>query len=80
MTWINDPQNNVTPNMVLTLVGNKWYVHFCSIICQHLIIVRSDLSDQREVKKEEGEAFAHEYEIIFFETSAKTVDNVEQVR
>ena len=29
------------------------------------------------MKKEEGEAFAHEHGLIFMETSAKTADNVE---
>lgn len=33
---------------------------------------------KREVKKEEGEAFAREHGLIFKETSAKTSDNVEE--
>ncbi|CAF1483738.1 unnamed protein product [Rotaria sp. Silwood1] len=43
----------------------------------HIDIVQSDLSDRREVKKQEGEAFAREHEMIFMETSAKTAMNVE---
>ncbi|CAF3954418.1 unnamed protein product, partial [Rotaria magnacalcarata] len=38
-----------------------------------------DLSDEREVQKEEGEAFAQKHEIMFMETSAKTATNVEEV-
>lgn len=34
---------------------------------------------RREVKKEEGEAFAREHGLIFMETSAKTAANVEEV-
>lgn len=30
------------------------------------------------MKKEEGEAFAHEHGLIFMETSAKTAANVEE--
>ena len=38
----------------------------------------SDLESRREVKKEEGEAFAREHGLIFMETSAKTAANVEE--
>lgn len=40
----------------------------------------SDLESRREVKKEEGEAFAREHGLIFMETSAKTASNVEEVK
>jgi hypothetical protein len=40
----------------------------------------SDLEARRDVKKEEGEAFAREQGLIFMETSAKTAANVEEVR
>jgi len=36
------------------------------------------LEARREVKKEEGEAFAREHGLIFMETSAKTAANVEE--
>lgn len=38
----------------------------------------SDLETRREVKKEEGEAFAREHGLVFMETSAKTAANVEE--
>jgi hypothetical protein len=37
------------------------------------------LEARRDVKKEEGEAFAREHGLIFMETSAKTAANVEEV-
>ncbi|VDD97564.1 unnamed protein product [Enterobius vermicularis] len=43
-----------------------------------LIGNKSDLEARREVKKEEGEAFAHEHGLVFMETSAKTAANVEE--
>uniref|UniRef100_A0A5F9CKF3 RAB2A, member RAS oncogene family n=1 Tax=Oryctolagus cuniculus TaxID=9986 RepID=A0A5F9CKF3_RABIT len=43
-----------------------------------LIGNKSDLESRREVKKEEGEAFAREHGLIFMETSAKTSSNVEE--
>ena len=39
----------------------------------------SDLEARRDVKKEEGEAFAREHGLVFMETSAKTAANVEEV-
>lgn len=43
------------------------------------VVFFSDLESRREVKKEEGEAFAREHGLIFMETSAKTASNVEEV-
>ncbi|VDQ02289.1 unnamed protein product [Trichobilharzia regenti] len=43
-----------------------------------LIGNKSDLESRRDVKKEEGEAFAREHGLIFMETSAKTAANVEE--
>ena len=41
-------------------------------------VVFSDLEARRDVKREEGEAFAREHGLIFMETSAKTAANVEE--
>jgi len=43
-----------------------------------LFYIFSDLESRREVKKEEGEAFAREHGLVFMETSAKTAANVEE--
>ncbi|CAM9486019.1 ras-related protein Rab-2A [Petromyzon marinus] len=43
-----------------------------------LIGNKSDLESRREVKREEGEAFAREHGLVFMETSAKTASNVEE--
>lgn len=47
-------------------------------ICNVLIVFFSDLDSRREVKKEEGEAFAREHGLVFMETSARTAANVEE--
>ena len=43
-----------------------------------LIGNKSDLEDERDVKREEGEAFAREHNLIFMETTAKTAANVKE--
>ncbi|KAI0983472.1 hypothetical protein GJ496_008175 [Pomphorhynchus laevis] len=43
-----------------------------------LIGNKSDLDARREVRRDEGEAFAREHDLIFLETSAKTASNVEE--
>lgn len=52
-----------------------WTDHVSNVFLLYL----SDLESRREVKKEEGEAFAREHGLIFMETSAKTASNVEEV-
>ncbi|CAF3744820.1 unnamed protein product [Rotaria sordida] len=51
--------------------------YFSLILNLYIDTVQSDLSDRREVQKEEGEAFARDHGLIFIETSAKTAVNVE---
>lgn len=48
-------------------------------VSNFFLLYLSDLESRREVKKEEGEAFAREHGLIFMETSAKTASNVEEV-
>lgn len=74
--------------MVIMLIGNKRLIRLLTVqfvlffincsLCL-LIFLFSDLEARREVKKEEGEAFAREHGLIFMETSAKTAANVEEV-
>jgi Ras-related protein Rab-2A len=46
--------------------------------CFNTSYLGSDLEARRDVKREEGEAFAREHGLIFMETSAKTAANVEE--
>lgn len=52
--------------------------HSSSNMVIMLIGNKSDLEERREVKREEGDAFAREHGLIFMETSAKTAANVEE--
>ena len=40
---------------------------------------KSDLNDRRQVNTEEGQELAEKYGMLFFETSAKSGENVEDV-
>lgn len=51
----------------------------CVLYTFFITVIDSDLEARRDVKKEEGEAFAREHGLIFMETSAKTAANVEEV-
>lgn len=52
--------------------------HSSSQMVIMLIGNKCDLDAKREVKYEEGEAFAKEHGLVFMETSAKTAQNVEE--
>ena len=62
--WIKEMKENAKQNMVLILVGNK-----------------NDKENERKISKEEGINFMKKNGIsLFFETSAKTGENIELVR
>lgn len=53
------------------------HCHFGNTLMKN-VCAFSDLDSRREVKKEEGEAFAREHGLVFMETSARTAANVEE--
>lgn len=58
--WVEDVRAERGNEVIIALVGNK-----------------TDLNDKREVSTEEGEQRSKQYEnVLFFETSAKSGDNV----
>ncbi|KAK3872277.1 hypothetical protein Pcinc_022634 [Petrolisthes cinctipes] len=75
--WLEDARQHSNSNMVIMLIGNKRQ-HSNSNMVIMLIGNKSDLDSRREVKREEGEAFAREHGLVFMETSAKTAANVEE--
>lgn len=81
-TWLEDARQHSNSNMVIMLIGNKRYEDSPQAIMGKLNVFLlnfdSDLDSRREVKKEEGEAFAREHGLVFMETSARTAANVEE--
>ena len=62
-----------------SLLFRKPILHlFCKQTAENVDFFSSDLEARRDVKREEGEAFAREHGLIFMETSAKTAANVEE--
>ena len=57
---------------------NQFFIFFCKQTAENVDFFFSDLEARRDVKREEGEAFAREHGLIFMETSAKTAANVEE--
>ena len=63
LEWLKEVKQHASSDIVIYLIGN-----------------RSDLEDEREVTKERAIEFCKQYHIDkFFETSAKTGNNVEEV-
>lgn len=61
--WLKEMKENAKQNLVLILVGNK-----------------NDRDSERQVSKEEGLSFMKKNSIsLFFETSAKTGENIDLV-
>ena len=83
-------KNSVCALIVYDISNRDSFTNVCSWIedCKnqcpktvYMILVgnKSDLEEEREVRKEEGQDLADKYAINFFETSAKTGKNVEEV-
>ena len=63
LDWLKEVKQHASSDVVVYLIGN-----------------RADLEDDREVEKERAVEFCIQYNIEkFFETSAKTGSNVEEV-
>ncbi|EAY11403.1 GTP-binding protein YPTM1, putative [Trichomonas vaginalis G3] len=48
-------------------------------VCRIIVGNKTDLSDKRAVRRDEGQAFADSLGVPFIETSAKTANNIQQL-
>ncbi|KAL0073411.1 ras family-domain-containing protein [Phycomyces blakesleeanus] len=65
-TWVKELQRQASSDIVIALVGNK------------LDLVQED-EHERQVLAEDAQAYAEEGNLLFYETSAKTSENVDAV-
>jgi Ras-related protein Rab-2A len=83
-SWLEDARQHANPNMTIMLIGNKsdLAVRTACFGCypREWCICLAPAQHRRAVSVEEGEQFAKEHGLIFLETSARTADNVEEVR
>lgn len=74
--WLEEAKNFSNPNIVLVLIGNKSDLEeqfFKNIRQMNYFYLR------RKVSLEEGETYAKQHNLLFFETSAKTYYNIDTV-
>ncbi|EMC94310.1 hypothetical protein BAUCODRAFT_544119 [Baudoinia panamericana UAMH 10762] len=65
-SWVKELQRQANENIIIALAGNK------------LDLAESDPS-KRAIEKADAEAYAREAGLLFFETSAKTSENVKEL-
>ncbi|ORX49088.1 hypothetical protein DM01DRAFT_1262359, partial [Hesseltinella vesiculosa] len=65
-SWVKELQRQANQDIVIALVGNK----------QDLVL---EDESERQVATEDAKAYAEEADLLFFETSAKSGENVDQV-
>jgi len=65
--WVKELQRQANEHIVIALAGNK------------LDLATNDPSSRRAVETADAEAYAREAGLLFFETSAKTAENVKEL-
>ena len=83
-------KSSICAFIVYDITGQKTFydvtswLQDCRDMCYKNILIylignKNDLEDKRQVSKEEGEKFAKENNLVFFETSALTGNNIEKI-
>lgn len=64
--WVKELQRQANENIIIALAGNK-------------LDLVTEQPDKRAVSTEDAQAYANEANLLFFETSAKTAENVKEL-
>ncbi|CAK7235215.1 Vacuolar protein sorting-associated protein 21 [Sporothrix bragantina] len=75
--WVAELQRQASPGIVIALVGNK--LDLTNDTSSNDGDDADDSADARKVSTEEAKTYADEESLLFFETSAKTGTNVNEV-
>ncbi|KAK9760776.1 Vacuolar protein sorting-associated protein 21 [Basidiobolus ranarum] len=80
-SWVKELQRQANPNIVIALAGNKVDLTAAADEDHEETEEESNNGEQsiREVSTEEANAYANEVGLLFFETSAKTGEGVNEV-
>jgi len=73
--WVAELQRQASPGIVIALVGNKLDLAGVPQDSNE----EEDAEDQRGISTAEAKAYAEEESLLFYETSAKTGENVQAV-
>jgi Ras-related protein Rab-5C len=73
-SWVKELQRQASTDIVIALVGNK-----LDLVEGEDGEPLEDEEHEREVSKEDAQAYADEAGLLFFETSAKSAQNVDNV-
>jgi Ras-related protein Rab-5C len=65
-SWVKELQRQANENIIIALAGNK-------------LDLVTEQPDKRAVATADAEAYAREANLLFFETSAKTAENVSEL-
>ena len=65
-SWVKELQRQANENIIIALAGNK-----ADLVAEQ--------PDKRAVQTADAEAYAREANLLFFETSAKTAENVKEL-
>lgn len=74
--WLEEIQAHSNEEMIIALVGNKADQE--GLIKEDFGVIY-EIIDKRKITKEQGEAFAKENNLLFFETSARKGTQVDDV-
>lgn len=78
--WVAELQRQASPGIVIALVGNKLDLASPSSLTTEADDVDdADNEDRRAIPTAEAKAYAEEEGLLFYETSAKTGENVQAV-
>lgn len=78
--WVAELQRQASPGIVIALVGNKLDLASPSPLATEADDVDdADNEDRRAIPTAEAKAYAEEEGLLFYETSAKTGENVQAV-
>ncbi|MCJ1231342.1 Vacuolar protein sorting-associated protein 21 [Toensbergia leucococca] len=77
--WVAELQRQASPGIVIALVGNKLDLTNSGSSSSNNAEEETDEDDARKISVKEGREYAEEEGLLFFETSAKTGTNVQEV-